>query len=186
MCFFSCRGCQTPIRGIPGPRGPTGPPGARGPRGPVGTPGPQGPIGPVGPAGPSGVLGYANFFAPAQTVNPGADTVFSVVGVNSGIVSLSADFRQITVLSGGTYMLFGSATGANSGGMALFFNGGKINAVTYGNQTNEQSLFTLMLPIAAGSVLTMRNNGAAAAALTPSALNGADNTAAYFGILKIS
>lgn len=157
--------------GPEGPAGPTGATGATGPAGPAGPEGPAGPPGATGPAGPAGPAGggltaYAGTYQLATladaTVVGGADIPFSNNGPLSGVTHIPGT-TTFTVPTAGTYRVayhVNIISGVGSG-LSVAVNG-TVDASTYMQiqvATGHISGVAL-LQLAAGDVLTVRNNSA--------------------------
>ncbi|MCC6363596.1 MAG: hypothetical protein IT165_08720 [Bryobacterales bacterium] len=160
--------------GPAGPAGPTGATGSAGPAGPTGatgSTGPAGPIGQVGPTGPTGptgpgitTFGYVYQLATiaSATVVGGADVPFSNNGPLSSIFH-TAGMAVIVVPASGTYeILYGVNITAGVGSAIAVAVNGTVDAST--NRTTlvavGQNAGRAMLTLAAGDVITLRNNSA--------------------------
>lgn len=164
------------IQGLPGTPGTIGPPGAPGSPGPQGPQGPAGPTGPAGPAG-SGLAAYASMSQLATvadaTIVGGADFPFSTNGPLSGIThALGA--TTSTVSTAGIYEISYSmsiAAGVGSA-MAVAVNGVVVPGTTVSSLVATGNISgKAAVSLAAGDVITIRNNSAVALmlALAPSA-----------------
>ena len=178
-------GTEGPIGpvGPQGPIGPVGPQGPVGPEGPEGPIGPQGPVGPVGPAGPTGPegkegkegpegkaaslefgYGYELATVADATVVGGADVPFSNNGPLSGVTH-TAGTTTFTIPTAGSYRI-GYRLGYTAGvgaQLAIAVNG-TVDAstpVTLNSSAGEVS-GEAILTLAAGDIVTLRNNSAIA------------------------
>jgi hypothetical protein len=178
--------------GATGPTGSAGSDGATGTTGPTGSIGATGPTGSTGPTGATGVtgatgagvsvFGYTYELATVidATVVGGADVPFSNNGPLSGVTH-TASTTTITVPSTGTYSISYSVeiTAGVGAALAIAVNG-TVDASTTVSMlvaTGEVS-GDAMLTLAAGDVITLRNNSA-----TPFTLTLAPNVGAQLNLL---
>lgn len=188
-----CPASFTPVRfpalsnpqqtvGITGATGPTGAPGATGPAGadgPTGATGPAGPIGANGPTGPSGATGpvgatgatgpassgeYAHIYnLSAQVVALESDVIFDTLGVSSAGITLNSG-SQIMVAVSGTFRVDFSVSGVEPNQFTLYQNGAPVAGAIYGSGAGtQQNNGSVILDVAAGDFLTLRNHTSAAA-----------------------
>lgn len=168
-------------RGAQGPVGPVGPDGATGPEGATG---PQGATGPGGATGPQGVPGPAGASAPAdyayiynltpQTVAIGADVLFDTNGVISGFVHAPGS-PSITVGETGIYEISFIVSGTEPNQFAIFANGVPVAGSIYGSGAGtQQTSGQMILALAAGDILTLRNHSSAAAVTLSSMTGGTE------------
>jgi hypothetical protein len=164
----------------------TGPTGLTGVTGPTGPTGPTGVTGPTGPTGAFGITTYGYAYNLATlidaTVVGGADIPFSDNGPLSGITH-TAGTTTITVPTAGVYQIDYSAyiTAGIGAAIAIAVNG-VVNA-----STNVGALVatgelngTVMLTLAAGATITLRNNSA-----IPLTLTLAPNVGAQLNIILL-
>jgi hypothetical protein len=200
--------------GPAGPTGPTGPPGATGPTGAIGAPGsigatgaagstgtagstgatgPAGPQGPqgvqglTGPAG-SGITGFATVYnLAAQVVPIEADITFDSQSSGSGITFTNGTSVIIINASGLYFVSFGvSAVEPNQ--FAIFTNGALAAPYTiFGSGAGtQQNSGTVLLTLAAGDVITIRNHTSASAVTLQSLSGGTQiNVNAFVTIMKM-
>ena len=162
------------LTGADGATGPSGPSGATGPIGPSGTDGAAGGTGATGPAGPAGsglgAFGYV-YELPTlidATVLGGADVPFSNNGPLSGVTH-TAGTTTITVPTAGQYRVswyVNITFGGLGSSFAVAVNGTvdastNVNSIAPGGEVSGNSILSL----AAGDVLTLRNNSALPATL---------------------
>ncbi len=160
----------TGATGPSGPSGPTGATGPSGPSGPTGATGPSGPTGPTGAAG-AGLSGYGYVYELATvadaTVVGGADVPFSNNGPLTNVTH-TAGTTTITVSVAGVYRVswYVNITAGVGSAFAVAVNG------TVDASTNVSSLVATgevsgnsILTLAAGDVVTLRNNSATPATL---------------------
>jgi hypothetical protein len=171
---------ETGADGTPGPTGNTGSTGSTGAQGTTGSTGSQGPtgatgqqgtagsIGPTGAAGANGTNGLAEYAyvynRGAQTVPIEADIIFDSNGVITPGFTHAPGTTQILVTTPGDYKVSFSVSGVEPSQFALFLNGSALTDTVYGSgagtqETNGQVIVT----VAAGDVLTLRNHSSAAA-----------------------
>jgi BclA C-terminal domain/Collagen triple helix repeat (20 copies) len=174
--------------GTTGPTGVAGPAGASGPTGPTGVAGAAGPSGASGPSGPTGAglssFGYVYELATIAdaTVVGGADVPFSNNGPLSNVTH-TAGTTTITVTEAGVYQVSWHVTITAGIGseIAVAINGVQDSStpVLALNAVGEIS-GNSMLTLAAGDVVTLRNNSAVAITMTL-----APETGAQFTITKL-
>lgn len=168
--------------GSTGPAGPVGLTGATGATGPAGPVGPQGPAGSVGATGPAGSTGSTGATGPAgsglaafgyvfqlatiadATVVGGADVPFSNNGPLSN-VSHTAGTTTAVISIAGTYELsYSVSITAGIGSQIAVAVNSTVNASTEINTLVATGNISgkAILSLAAGDVLTLRNNSAVA------------------------
>ena len=172
----------TGATGAQGPTGSTGVTGATGAQGPTGPTGATGATGPTGPTGSVASYGYIYTTAGAGVLG-GADVPFSNNGPLSNITH-AANSTIITVSNAGTYLISYSVnimTGVGSA-IAVAVNG------TVDVSTQVPSLVatgeiggSVVLTLAAGDVITLRNNSA-----VPLTLTLAPNVGAQLTLTQLS
>lgn len=209
-----CCICPPPTPGPPGEQGPQGPAGlpgvpgvpgtilgptgATGPTGAQGPPGPSGPQGIRGPEGESGVPGtqqYAHFYALAQSLTADEQVSF-ITGVNTGVVTLSANFREIRAAQPGAYLLTSawSTSDAGASSMYLALNGIKIPHMNYTLGTAQNSLLSaipgcIILWLNIGDVLSVINYAPVSNLAVPvnnTSAGSPSNSAATITLFKLS
>ncbi|WP_431603165.1 BclA C-terminal domain-containing protein, partial [Clostridium beijerinckii] len=176
-------GATGPI-GDTGVTGPTGDTGATGPTGDTGVTGPTGPSGATGPTGPTGAGlaadGYVYQLATIAdaTVVGGADIPFSNNGPLSNIAHTPGT-TTVTVAIAGVYEInYGASITAGIGAQIAIAVNGTVDASTPISAlvaTGEIS-GSAILTLAAGDVITFRNNSALALTLTLAPSVGAQLT----------
>jgi len=154
------------LTGAEGPQGPKGDTGAIGPQGPIG---PKGDTGATGPQGPSAnFLGNNDSASSAQratssdaTVAGGADIPFSgPTSTGSGITHVTAA-TGFTIADAGRYRITATVNTTSGAGAAIAVAvNGTVRAASNVSilATAGQTVSDCMLPLAAGDVLTVRNN----------------------------
>ncbi len=170
--------------GASGPSGPSGATGASGPSGPSGATGASGPSGPSGPSNP-GVTTFGYGFELATladaTVIGGAEVPFSNNGPLSGVTH-TAGTTTFTVPTAGTYLITWHINiTAGVGSQAAIAVNGTVDAstpVTALVATGEVS-GSSMLTLAAGDVVTLRNNSATPLTLSLAPGVGAEMTITF-------
>ena len=154
--------CCTGPTGIPGP---TGNAGNTGPTGPCCT----GPTGATGGVGPTGGIGIAGQFAyiyneGLQTVPIEDDVEFSANGLITSGITHAPGTNSVLFNVAGTYSITFSASGVEPNQFALFLNGIVVPGSVYGSGAGtQQNTGQVIVTIAAGDVLTLRNHSSAAA-----------------------
>ncbi|MBP1924211.1 hypothetical protein J2Z76_000064 [Sedimentibacter acidaminivorans] len=151
--------------GPTGDTGPIGPTGDTGPIGPTGDTGPTGPTGDTGPTGP-GVTTYGYVYELATiadaTVVGGADVPFSNNGPLANITH-TVGTTTVTVTLAGSYQIdYSLSITAGIGAAIAIAVNGTVDASTPISAlvaTGELS-GTAILPLAAGDVITLRNDSA--------------------------
>jgi hypothetical protein len=182
------------VQRAPGPTGPAGPAGrtgragapglpgtagTHGPGGSVGAVGPQGPIGPTGPAGTSGLSQYAYVYNTAgETVALEAAVTFDSNGLMTAGVTHAIGGSGITLVNAGVYKISFSVSASEPSQISLFIDGVVVVGTTYGSGAGtQQNTGQVMLAIAAGDVLTVRNHSSAAAIGLAALIGGTQATA---------
>lgn len=174
-----------------GPTGPTGADGADGTAGAAGAAGPTGATGAAGAAGPTGPTGatgsstsldygyvYQLAVSGSETVSGGADVLFSNNGPLLDIVH-TAGTAPITVALAGTYQIdYGVSITAGVGSAIAIAVNGTVDASTTLSTlvATGQVSGSAMLTLAAGDVLTLRNNSAVSLTLALAPAVGAQFT----------
>lgn len=186
------------MSGIPGPMGPEGPPGPEGQQGPQGQQGPEGPQGPRGESGRPGMSGpiktdeYCYLYAGEQTLTE-LDRVAFTVGINSSIVTLSADSKAVNVRKNGDFYIATAWSAMNNGAlsMALCLNGTKIPNMNYILGMAHPSLVSclpawVIMRLNEGDVLTVVNYAPETTIAAPVNNAGASpNAAATFTLIRL-
>ncbi|ULO05203.1 S-layer homology domain-containing protein [Paenibacillus sp. 19GGS1-52] len=168
--------------GIAGAIGPAGPAGAIGPAGPAGATGPAGPAGATGPAGPAGATGPAGslyfgyiYNTSAQIVALEADVPFDSNGVLAGITHAPGT-ANIQIDNSGVYEINFSVAAVEPNQFAIFVNGTPVTEGIFGSGSGtQQNNGHLMLTLAAGDVITLRNH-TSISPVTLQTLAGGTNT----------
>ena len=157
--------------GPQGPRGETGATGATGPQGPAGpqgATGPQGEVGPVGPQGPQGepgVLASAYVDASnstAQTIAAGDDMTFTTATPIDGITFNGT--TTFTVTDAGVYLVIFRVSASGTSRLSVITNGTDTPSSTFESTTDNAG--QVILSLAAGDAITLRNTGATPIVLT--------------------
>jgi hypothetical protein len=193
-------------QGLPGANGATGAPGIRGATGVTGATGATGTTGTTGTTGATGVSttgatgstgapgasGPASFAyiynLAAQTVAVEGDIPFDTNGSLVGGIAHSPGTAQILVPSAGDYLVNFSVSGTEPNEFALTLNNTVVPSTRYGSggptqQTNGQAILSL----AAGDVLTLRNNTSASSVTLQTLAGGtATNVNASIVLQKFS
>ena len=160
--------------GATGPTGPTGDTGVTGPTGDIGVTGPTGDTGVTGPTGDTGAGlaadGYVYELATIadSTVVGGADVPFSNNGPLSGIIHTPSS-TVVTVVSAGVYEInYGISITAGVGSqIAIAVNGTVDPSTPITALVATGELFgSAILTLAAGDVITLRNNSATPLVMT--------------------
>lgn len=166
-------------QGLPGIQGDAGATGAQGSAGVAGVQGPQGAIGPQGEIGLTGDTGatgaagedgtglsdYAYIFNDEdQTVAIEADVTFSDNGVITAGFTHAPGTTALNVVAAGAYKVSFSTSGTEASQFALFVNGLVVDGTTYGSGAGtQQNNGQVIVLLAAGDVLTLRNHSSSAA-----------------------
>jgi hypothetical protein len=175
----------TGATGVSGSSGATGSAGPTGLAGPTGTAGLIGPTGPAGPTGTTGTTGASGPTGPvaspsyayvynlaAQTVAVEADVLFDHTGPLLGFTH-TAGTSTITVTAAGTYLVDLSASATEVAQFALTVNGVPVPQSTYGSGAGtQQDNGQVILSLAAGDVLTLRNHSSASAITLATVIGG--------------
>ncbi len=153
------------LTGDIGPAGPAGPAGSAGAAGALGPAGPAGPPGTPGAAGSGGLSEYAYVYnLGAQTVALEAAITFDNDGVRTSGITHEAGSAGVTLVNAGIYKVTFSISGTEPSQIALFDNEVAIPGSVYGSGAGTQpSTGQVIVAIAAGHVLTLRNHTSAAA-----------------------
>ncbi len=154
------------LDGATGPMGPQGPAGLNGIDGSNGLDGATGPMGPQGPAGTGAATtwGYGYELAVDGTVIGGADVPFSNNGPLSGVTH-TAGTTTFTVPSTGTYQVNYSISHTDGVGATIAIAvDGTVDGSTPVQLLTAAGMVSgsAMLTLAAGDVVTLRNNSAVA------------------------
>ncbi|MDT8717969.1 collagen-like protein, partial [Clostridium sp. 19966] len=171
----------TGATGLNGVTGPTGATGLNGVTGPTGATGLNGVTGPTGPTGAGlAASGYVYQLATLAnaTVIGGADIPFSNNGPLTGITH-TAGTTTVTVVTAGTYEInYGLSITAGIGAQIAIAVNGTVNASTpiAALITTGELFGSAILTLAAGDVITLRNNSAVALTLTLAPAVGAQLT----------
>jgi Collagen triple helix repeat (20 copies) len=158
----------TGATGAPGTNGATGAQGQPGAAGTNGTNGSQGLRGDAGTNGTNGTNGtsvtpdYAYFYdASAQTVAGSGDVLFTVNGPVTSEFVHPAGSAFITFVTSGTFKVLFSVTGAGRNQVALTLDSVPVAGSMYGSDdTAEQNTGQIIMTVAAGQVITLRNQNA--------------------------
>lgn len=123
-----------------------------------------GPAGPTGPAGPGVTPSYGHLYnLAAQVVPVEADVSFSNNGVLEGIQHTPGS-TTMTVQTAGDYRVSFSVSGVEPNQFAVFVNGTVVPGGIFGSGAGtQQNRGELIVGLAAGDVLTLRNHSSAAA-----------------------
>ncbi len=186
--------------GATGATGPTGPTGATGATGPTGVTGAQGEVGATGPTGPTGATGATGATGPSggiyafgyvyelatiadATVVGGADVPFSNNGPLVGITHTPGT-TPITVATAGAYEIdYSISITAGVGSQVALAVNGTVDASTpiTALVATGQIGGTAILVLAAGDVVTLRNNSATPLVMTLAPGVGAQMTFKLLG-----
>jgi hypothetical protein len=162
-------GAQGPVgaAGAKGDTGAQGPVGAAGAQGDTGAQGPTGATGATGPAGTNGTSAAADY---GYIYNQGAQTVAIEAAVsfdsNGTMVGISHTPGNAGVIieDAGNYQVQFVISGVEPGQFALFDNGAPIPGSVYGSGSSmQEAVGDLIVPLAAGDVLSVVNHSSAAA-----------------------
>ena len=153
--------------GLPGADGTNGLPGTPGTDGTNGLPGTPGADGTNGTNGSNGVSAAPNFAyiynLSAGVVAIEADIPFSDNAAVFGFTHLPGS-TLITVTNAGTYRIETSVSSVEPAQVAIFVNGAELAGSTYGSGAGtQQDTGHVIVTLAAGDVLTLRNHSSAAA-----------------------
>jgi hypothetical protein len=167
------------IAGIAGVDGVPGTAGIQGPAGAAGAIGPQGPIGPTGPAGTSGPSQYAYVYnTAAETVALDGAVTFTSNGLMTAGITHALGGSDIRLVNAGDYKVSFSVSTTEPSQISLFIDGVVVVGTTYGSGAGtQQNTGQVMLAIAAGDVLTVRNYSSAAAIGLAALIGGTQATA---------
>jgi hypothetical protein len=148
--------------------------GATGPEGPEG---PAGEVGPTGPAGASEPAEYAYVFNDsAQTVPLETDITFNKNGLLSPGITHALDGAGVEFTTPGIYEVTFSVSGVEPSQMTLFLNGSPVTSSVYGSGAGtQQNTGQVLIQVASGDVLTLRNH-TSASAVTLQTLAGGTQT----------
>jgi hypothetical protein len=157
--------------GYVGPTGPTGPMGATGGTGNNGLPGTPGTN---GIDGINAVTGYAYVYdTSGQTVAVEADVLFSAAGATAGGIGHVAGTAGISLAIAGTYKVSYSVTAVGGNQMAVFINGLASPGGGYGSaDAGQQNTGQMIVTVASGSILTIRNHTSVAGVVLQNAAGG--------------
>jgi len=114
-----------------------------------------------GAAGPAGGLSeYAYVYnVGAQVVPLEADITFDTNGVLSPGITHAPGTDEIALVNAGIYKVVFSVSGVEPNQMAVFLNGSLVAGTVYGSGAGtQQNTGQVILTIAAGDVLTVRNH----------------------------
>jgi hypothetical protein len=183
-------------RGAAGPAGTTGADGARGAAGANGAVGTTGATGASGQAGAQGEQGYtgaqgeageAGAGSPAdygyvfnereQVVEIGADVAFDQTGVTSQAISHKPGSTDIQVDATGNYEVRFIVSGSEPSQFALAVKDEVLPGTTYGSGAGtQQNAGSVIVSLARGDALTLRNVGSDSAVTLASAIGGKRQT----------
>ena len=181
-------GPQGPI-GLTGATGAAGAAGAQGPQGLQGVQGPAGATGATGPTGATGATGAAGaagsgnsafayiYNTSAQVVPLESDISFSNNGVNVGSsISHVPGTSLLIVATAGNYSVRFTVSSVEPNQFTVFVNGAPASGATFGSGAGTQmTIGEVILTLASGDVLTLRNH-TSAAAVTLQTLAGGTQT----------
>jgi hypothetical protein len=138
----------------------------------------------VGPAGPAAASDYGYVYnGGAQFVPIEADVTFDSNGILSGGISHAPGTSQVVVSTAGTYSVEFIVSAVEPNQFAVFVNGAAAPGALYGSGSGiQQTAGHLVLTLAAGDVLTLRNHSSAAA-VTLQTLAGGTQTNVNASIL---
>ena len=155
-----------PVVGIASSSGGTpAAPGAAGARGATGL------TGPAGPAGPLSDYAYIYNHAP-ESVASEADVTFDSNGAVSGFAH-TAGTASISVVTTGHYRIDFSASGTEVSQFAVFVNGVVVPGSDYGSGAGtQQNNGSLILSLAAGNTVTLRNHTSPSAVTLATVIGG--------------
>ena len=162
--------------GAPGASGATGPAGI-GSTGPTGSVGPTGSAGlsstgPTGPAASTATYAYIYNLTP-QTVAIEADAIFDTNGVITAGITHAPNSPSVLFQVAGDYAITFSVSGTEPNQFALFLNGILIPGTVYGSGAGtQQNTGQVIVTIAAGDTLTLRNHSSTAAVGLASLVGG--------------
>ncbi|MCU1465208.1 MAG: hypothetical protein JWM72_1136 [Actinomycetia bacterium] len=170
------------LRGADGTNGLPGTPGADGTNGLPGTPGADGTNGLPGTPGADGTTGLPGTPGANGTNGVSAAPNFAYIyNLSAGVVAIEADIpfsdnaavfgfthlpgsTLITVTNAGTYRIETSVSSVEPAQVAIFVNGAELAGSTYGSGAGtQQDTGHVIVTLAAGDVLTLRNHSSAAA-----------------------
>jgi len=182
-------------QGEVGPAGPQGETGLQGPIGETGPAGPQGEVGPIGPEGPQGPAGglvsYAYIYNLQQQIVPvEGDVTFDTNGyISAGSVVHVTPTAPIQIISAGIYDITWSVSGLEANQFALFSSIiGLIPGTVYGTGAGaQQNEGQVVVALAAGEVLTLRNHTSLLPVTLLAAIGGTEATVnASIKILRVN
>jgi hypothetical protein len=172
--------------GVTGASGPTGATGALGATGSTGATGPTGPTGATGASG-AGLSTYGYVFSTnAQVVPLETDVTFESNGVMNGIIH-AAGTSQIIVVNAGTYEIEFALAGVEPNQFAFFINGAPATGAVFGSGAGtQQNTGSVIVNVAAGDIITLRNHTSAAAVTLQTLAGGTQaNVNASISIKKL-
>ncbi|MED3742961.1 collagen-like protein, partial [Peribacillus psychrosaccharolyticus] len=173
----------TGVTGATGDTGATGVTGATGDTGATGVTGPTGDTGATGATG-GGLSEFAYIYnLVAQVVALEADVSFSTNGLITPGITHAPGTSTISVTTAGIYEVTFSTTHVEPSQFALFLNGAEVAGTVYGSGAGtQQNNGQVILSIASGDVLTLRNH-TSSSAVTLQTLAGGTQTNANASIL---
>ena len=143
----------------------------------------------MGPAGSNGLAEYAYIYnLAAQVVAIEADVGFGSNGVMTSGITHALGSPAIVLANAGDYKVTFSVSGTEPSQMALFVNGLEVPGGIYGSGAGTQlTTGQVILTVAAGAVLTVRNHSSAAAVTLATPIGGTQaNANASVAIEKLS
>ena len=160
----------TGATGNTGATGAAGADGATGATGAAGADGATGATGATGPTGATGATGSSSLAVSAYIYNLGAqvvpleaDILFDSNGLINGIAHAPGT-AAIIVPSAGDYLVSWSVSGVEPNQFTLFQNGGAVAGATFGSgASTQQNNGQVLVTLAAGDILTLRNHTSTAA-----------------------
>ncbi|MFT8318805.1 MAG: collagen-like protein, partial [Sporolactobacillus sp.] len=177
--------------------GATGPTGDTGATGPIGATGPAGPTGDIGATGPTGATGATGatggglseygyiYNLAAQVVAIEADVLFSTNGVITPGITHAPGTSLIAITTPGDYEVTFSVSGVEPNQFALFLNGALVPGTIYGSGAGtQQNNGQVILTIASGDALTLRNHSSAAAVTLQTLAGGTQTNVNASVVLK--
>jgi hypothetical protein len=161
--------------GTAGAAGPQGTPGATGATGPAGS---AGQAGATGPAGSNGLAQYGYVYnVAAQSVPLEGDVSFDTNGVMTAGITHVTGAAGVALVNAGTYQVTFSVSATGLSQMAVFVNGSVVPGSTYGSGAGtQQNTGQVIVTVAAGAVVTIRNHTTAAAVDLTTPIGGTQAT----------
>jgi len=155
----------------------------------AGSAGSTGPAGATGPAGSNGLSQDAYVYnLAAETVPLEAAVNFDSNGVMSPGITHAPGAAGIALVNSGTYEVTFSASGTGPNQIALFVNASVVPGSVYGSGAGtQQNIGQVIIAIAAGDVITVRNFTSSAALELATSIGGTQaSTNASVAIEKLS